>query len=91
MTNCRDCGARIDFKPTERGRWQAINVDGEPHAATCSVRLRQRPPAPPDNACAACGSDKVEREPGRGPHFGALRCHECQAFRWLRKPQETQA
>lgn len=91
MTNCRDCGERIGFVPTARGKWQAVNQGGEPHAATCSKRLRNRPPEVPHNLCASCGSDNVERLPGKGPHFGALRCHDCSAFRWLRKPQETTA
>ena len=91
MTACRDCGEQIGFVPTARGKWQTVNADGEPHAATCAKRLEHRPPAVPGNLCAACGSDNVEREPGRGPHFGGLRCHDCKAFRWLRKPQESQA
>lgn len=91
MAKCRDCGVEIGFLPTPRGKWQAVDKDGGPHAASCSKRLANRPPAPPENECASCHSDNVEREPGKGPHFGGLRCHECGAFRWLRKPMETQA
>lgn len=89
MTTCRDCQAEIAFALTARGRWQTINADGVPHAATCPARQKARPPAGPDTLCAACGSDNVERSPGTGPHFGSLRCHDCNAHRWLRKPQET--
>lgn len=91
MANCRSCGAAIRFEPTAKGKLMPVDPDGGSHFGTCSERLKDRPPSPPDNVCASCGSDNVEREPGRGPHFGALRCHDCNAFRWLRKPQEAPA
>lgn len=91
MGRCRDCGGDIEFVPTAYGRLMPANPDGSPHPATCPEAPRNKRPAVPDNLCAACGSDNVEREPGVGPHFGALRCHDCNAHRWLRKPQETPA
>lgn len=91
MTKCRACNAEITFTETVNGKMMPTNADGVSHFATCTARLKNRPPAPPDNECASCHSDNVEREPGRGPHFGGLRCHDCGAFRWLRRPQETEA
>lgn len=88
---CRDCGQPIGFDLTGNGRWLPTNADGSPHPATCRKRLENRAPEAPHNLCASCGSDNVERSPGVGPHFGGLRCHDCNAFRWLRKPQETPA
>lgn len=92
MANCRSCGAAIRFEPTSKGRLMPVSITtGESHFIDCPNAERHRKPVVPDNLCAACGSDNVEREPGRGPHFGALRCHDCGGFRWLRKPQETNA
>lgn len=91
MPKCRACAAEIQFVPTERGKLMPVDTDGTSHFATCPEAARFKKPAVPDNLCAACGSDNVEREPGRGPHFGALRCHDCAAFRWLRAPKETPA
>lgn len=91
MTRCRSCGQPIGFTLTGNSKWLPTNPDGSPHPATCPERLKNRPPEVPHNLCASCGSDDVEREPGRGPHFGGLRCHACGAFRWLRRPQESQA
>lgn len=92
MAKCRACGEDIRFELTAKGKHQPISVrTGVSHFADCPEATRFKKPAVPDNQCAACGSDNVEREPGRGPHFGALRCHDCQSFRWLRKPQETNA
>jgi hypothetical protein len=91
MPACRECGVQIGFTETEHGRLMPTNADGTSHFGSCSVRLAKRKTAPPDNICAACGSDHVEREPGKGPHYGALRCLDCRAFRWLRRPVESQA
>lgn len=90
MPACRACGAEIRFEETARGRLQPISVaTGVSHFADCPQGARFKKPAVPDNICAACGSENVEREPGRGPHFGGLRCHDCSAFRWLRAPREA--
>ena len=89
MARCRACAAEITFTETKNGRLMPTNADGTSHFGSCRARQDARPPEPPANICAACGSDNVEREPGRGPHFGGLRCHDCSAFRWLRTPQET--
>ncbi len=91
MPRCRDCQAEIVFMPTARGKLMPANPDGSPHPASCAMSPRNQRPVIPENVCAACGSDHVEREPGRGPHYGALRCLDCNAFRWLRKPQEATA
>lgn len=92
MAQCRACGEAIRFEPTASGKLQPISVKtGVSHFADCPEAARFKKPAPPDHLCAACGSDHVEREPGRGPHYGALRCLDCGAFRWLRRPQETPA
>ena len=90
-SRCRDCQQPIAFEVTDRGAKRPINADGVPRPATCPESPRNKRPAVPDNICAACGSDNVEREPGTGPHFGALRCHECGAHRWLRRPLEAKA
>lgn len=90
-SRCRDCGQPIGFEETPNGRMRPVNADGVPHPATCPEAPRNKRPAVPDNICAACGSDNVERSPGVGPHFGSLRCHDCNAHRWLRKPQEATA
>lgn len=92
MPACRACGAAIRFEPTAKGKLHPISLaTAESHFADCPEAPRFKKPATPENQCAACGSENVEREPGRGPHFGALRCMDCNAFRWLRKPVETQA
>ena len=87
MTTCKQCGAEIDFRETPNGKLQPVNPDtGEVHFATCSARLKSRPPAVPDHICASCGSLNTERLPGVGMHFGAVRCLDCRAHRWLRRP-----
>ncbi len=92
MPACRACGETIRFESTKNGRLQPVSIKtGVSHFADCPQAERFKKPAVPENQCASCGSDHVEREPGRGPHFGALRCLDCGAFRWLRRPQETQA
>lgn len=91
MASCRACGRSIRFEETASGKLQPISVStGASHFADCPEAARFKKPAPPDNACA-CGSENVEREPGRGPHWGGLRCLDCGAFRWLRKPQGSPA
>ena len=88
MARCRDCQAPISFKLTANGRQMPVDPDGEtPHPMPCPKSRRNNRPVVPDNLCAACGSDNVEREPGRGPHFGALRCLDCGSHRWLRRPE----
>ena len=32
---CRSCGAEVEWKRTEKGRWTPANPDGTPHWATC--------------------------------------------------------
>lgn len=92
MAKCRSCDAEIRFEPTAKGKLMPVSLaTGESHFADCPTAAKHRKPALPDNICAACGSDNVERSPGVGPHFGGLRCHDCNAFRWLRRPQETPA
>lgn len=91
MATCRACRAPITFAETKNGKLMPVDADGTPHFAACPEAARFRKPAVPDNLCASCGSDNVERLPGTGPHFGALRCHDCGSRRWLRKPQETRA
>lgn len=91
MPACRACGEAIRFEPTAAGKLQPISVKtGVSHFADCPEAARFKKPAVPDNACA-CGSENVERLPGTGPHYGALRCHDCGAHRWLRRPAETRA
>ncbi len=90
MAKCRDCGADIRFIETTHGRLMPANPDGSPHPATCPESPRRKRTAGPDNECAQCHSDNVERLPGTRVHFGALRCHDCGAHRWLRKPRESQ-
>lgn len=92
MANCRSCGATIRFEPTAKGKLMPMSIaTGESHFADCPSAKQHRMPAVPDNLCASCGSDNVERLPGIGPHFGALRCYDCGSHRWLRRPQETNA
>ncbi len=91
MATCRACAAEITFTETKHGKLMPTNPDGSSHFGSCAARLKNRPSAPPDNVCASCGSDHVERLPGTGPHFGALRCHDCGSHRWLRWPEGTKA
>jgi hypothetical protein len=91
MAACRACGAAIRFETTAKGKLAPISIaTGESHFIDCPEAARFKKPALPENVCA-CGSENVEREPGRGPHFGLLRCHDCGATRWLRRPQESKA
>lgn len=91
MPACRACGEAIRFESTASGKLQPISIKtGVSHFADCPEAARFKKPVLPDNVCA-CGSENVERLPGVGPHFGALKCHDCGARRWLRKPQETPA
>lgn len=91
MARCRGCNAEITFQSTKNGKLMPVDPDGTSHFATCPQSARFKKPAVPENQCAACGSDHVEREPGTGQHFAGLRCLDCRAHRWLRKPQETTA
>ena len=84
MALCRTCGAEISFVPTKNGKLMPTNPDGTPHFATCNERARG--PRPPDNVCLTCGSMNVERLPGTGPHYGAVKCIDCGQHRWLRRP-----
>lgn len=86
MAACRGCGAQIEFKPTKNDRLMPVDADGTPHFATCSQADRFRKPAPPQDTCLGCGSKDLQRLPAVGPHHGAIRCRECGAHRWLRKP-----
>ena len=86
-STCRACDAPITFRRTAAGRWQPMDPDNvTPHFATCSEAERFRKPPPPDNVCLACGSLDVERLPGTGQHYAAIRCRDCQQHRWLRRP-----
>lgn len=91
MPRCRGCAAEITFVPTKNGKLMPVDADGTSHFATCPQSARFKRPATPENECHACASEHVEREPGVGPHYGKLRCLDCDAWRWLRKPQETKA
>jgi hypothetical protein len=91
MAACRACNAVIRFEQTARGKLMPVDADGTSHFATCPEAARFRKSASPENQCGACGSDHVEREPGTGMHFAGLRCLDCNAHRWLRRPQEAQA
>lgn len=87
MPACRSCSAPIEFETTESGKLRPLNPDGTVHFATRPSRKDR--PALPDNVCTACGSLDVERMPGKGPHVGAIRCRDCRAWRWLRKPADA--
>lgn len=91
MAACRACNAPIRFVTTLKGKLAPVDADGTSHFATCPEAARFKKPPLPENECGACGSDHVEREPGKGQHFAALRCLDCGAHRWLRRPQETKA
>ena len=84
MSVCRDCGAPLQWELTTGGKYRPLNPDGSLHFLSCSAL----PPKPmlPDHVCLSCGSLDVVQEPGRGPHYAGLRCNDCRAFRWLRKP-----
>lgn len=88
MARCRGCSAEISFVQTVNGKLMPVDADGTSHFATCVQAARFKKPALPEDTCV-CGSKNVEREPGKGPHWGALRCLDCDAFRWLRKPIEV--
>jgi hypothetical protein len=89
---CRDCGAPITFRQTKAGKWQPIDVmTGEVHFAVCSAKTRSTPRKGSSglvrtDVCYKCGSLDVIQVPGSGPHWGALRCNDCGAHRWLGKP-----
>lgn len=89
MSACRACGKSIEFVETNSGKLMPVDEDGASHFATCPQADRFRKPAPPQDTCLACGSQDLEHLPGKGPHHGAIRCRECRAFRWLRKPAES--
>ncbi len=82
---CRSCGQAISFTKNHNDKWVPTNDDGTNHFTTCSAR-KERPPLPND-VCLKCGSLDVERLPGSGPHYGAIRCKDCGQHRWLRAPQ----
>jgi DNA-directed RNA polymerase subunit RPC12/RpoP len=85
MARCRECGASIDFRETPSGKLQPVNADGGVHFSTCPVRQARRPSYPED-VCIKCGSLSVERGPGTAMHHASLRCLDCGAHRWLRRP-----
>lgn len=88
MAQCRACGAEIRFEKNVNGRWEPISLEtGETHFIDCPEAKTFRKPALPDNVCTSCGSLDVEKQPPKGPHTGgAIRCNDCRAWRWLRKP-----
>jgi DNA-directed RNA polymerase subunit RPC12/RpoP len=89
MATCRGCGAEIRFEPTTKGKLMPVDADGTSHFATCPQAERFKKPAPPQDECLSCGSREVDRLPGTGQHHAAIRCRDCGAHRWLRRPQET--
>lgn len=86
-TLCRNCGEPISFTLNHNDKWVPTNDDGSNHFSTCVAKKQERGPRPPDDVCLACGSLDVERLPGQGPHWGAIRCNDCRQHRWLRAPQ----
>ena len=91
MPPCNACGQQIRFELTPKGRYQPVSeATGKSHFIDCPEADRFKKPALPDNQCA-CGSENVERLPGKGPHHAALRCDDCGSRRWLRRPQEARA
>lgn len=86
MARCRACSAEITFVLTKFGKHMPVNSDGVSHFATCPAAERFRKPAPPQDECLSCGSKDLDRLPGQGPHHGAIRCRDCGAHRWTRKP-----
>lgn len=90
MPTCRDCQSPIGFELTASGKKRPINADGSDHFVSCAARAARRGPRPPDDECLTCGSGNVRREPGKGPHYGAVVCNDCQAHRWLRQPEIVQ-
>lgn len=91
MARCRGCDAEIAFTETKNGKLMPVDADGTSHFATCPESARFKKPALPQDECLACGSRDLERLPGTGPHFGAIRCLDCGVRRWLRRPRETTA
>jgi hypothetical protein len=91
MAACRACGAAIRFEPTAKGKLMPVSIaTGESHFADCPEADRFKKPALPEDTCV-CGSKNVERLPGKGPHYAALHCLDCDGRRWLRRPQEMPA
>lgn len=86
MPRCRECQAPIEFKETPSGRLQPVNPDLSVHFGTCAARKANRP-AYPEDLCLRCESHNTERGPGTGQHHASLRCLDCGAHRWLRKPE----
>jgi len=39
----------------------------------------------PKKECSVCKSKNVDVSAGKGPHAGALKCHDCGSHRWLSK------
>lgn len=91
MAQCQACAAEIEFILTAHGKHMPIDADGTSHFATCPQAERFRKPAPPQDVCLACGSKDLEHLPGKGQHHAAIRCRDCGAHRWLRRPQDTPA
>lgn len=91
MATCRECGAAIAFAETTNGKLMPIDVDGVSRFATCPASDRFRKPEPPQDICLGCGSQDLERLPGQGPHYGAIRCRSCGQHRWLRRPKVQSA
>lgn len=91
MAKCRSCDAEIRFEETAKGNLMPVDADGVSHFATCPAADRHRKPAPPQDECLACGSKDLDRLPGVGQHYGAIRCRDCGEHRWLRRPQGTNA
>jgi DNA-directed RNA polymerase subunit RPC12/RpoP len=86
MATCRDCSAPILWEELESGKKRAMDLDGRPHPATCPKSAWNMRPRLPDDVCLGCGSQDVERLPGQGPHYGAIKCRDCGQHRWLRTP-----
>jgi DNA-directed RNA polymerase subunit RPC12/RpoP len=87
MATCRACSAEIRFEPTAKGKLMPVSVaTGISHFADCPEADRFKKPAPPQDVCLTCGSKDLSRLPGTGQHYAAIRCRDCGAHRWLRKP-----
>lgn len=88
MPRCRECQQSIAFRETASGKMQPINADGSVHFGSCPARKAARPTYP-DDLCMRCESHNTERGAGTGQHYASLRCLDCGAHRWLRKPESV--
>ena len=87
MANCRACNAEIEFRTTKTGKLCPYDLSTDTvHFATCPEADRFRKPRLPEDTCLKCGSLDVERLPGSGQHYAAIRCNDCFAHRWLAHP-----